>query len=181
MYFKSFLMVLFTLIFLNGCSTKGGPGSLLGYSSTISTQEVNEAFAKVFPLQKKSSFGMISLKRALLKPATESDRVALSVAFAMTSFEIPEGIEGVLTLSAGLRYDSKTKKIFLKEVTPLGIQFSNASLQEYVSKGTRSALNVIAMRELSDVEIYQMTESFSVRFIKKITVDKGKISVRYGF
>ena len=177
---RSVFISLFFLFSLTGCSTKSGPGSLLGYSSTISTEEVNDAFSKVFPLQKKSSFGTITFTRALLKPAMESDRVALSVAFSLTSFEIPEGIEGALTLSAGLRYDPKTKKVFLKEVTPIGVQFSNTSLAEYVSKGARSALNVIAMRELSNIEIYQMKESFSARFIKNITVHKGKIVVQYG-
>ena len=177
---RSFFTSLLILSFFTGCSTKSGPGSLLGYSATISTEEVNNAFAKVFPLQKKSSFGTIAFKRALLKPANESDRVALSVAFGLTSFEIPEGIEGVLTLSAGLRYDPRSKKISLKEVTPLGVQFSNASLAEYVSKGAKSALNVIAMKALSDIEIYQMKESFSARFIKSITVNKGKIVVQYG-
>jgi len=180
MHLKLFFVIFLSLFFFSGCTTKSGPGSLLSYSSSISTQEVNEAFAKVFPLQKKSSFGKITFQRALLKPSSESDRVALSVAFAMTSFEIPEGIEGVLTLSAGLRYNTKSKKVFLKEVTPLGIQFSNAALSQYVSKGARSALNVIAMRELSDVEIYQMKTSFSARFIKNITVQKGKIVVLYG-
>ncbi len=178
--FRSVFILLFIIFSITGCSTKGGPGSLLGYSSTISTEEINEAFYKVFPLKKKSSFGTITFTKALLKPSSESDRVALSVAFGLTSFEIPEGIEGVLTLTAGLRYDPQTKKVFLKEVTPVDAQFSNTSLAEYVSKGARSALNVIAVRELSNIEIYQMKESFSARFIKNITVYKGKIVIQYG-
>ncbi len=180
MYLKSIFIFFLTIVFLTGCSVKSGPGSLLEYSSSISTEEVNDAFSKAFPIKKKSSFGTISLKRALLKPATESNRMALSVAFGLTSFEIPEGIEGVLTLSAGLRYDQRSKKIYLKEVTPVGVQFEDASLAKYVSKGARSALNVIAMRELSDIEIYQVKESFSARFIKNITVSKGKIIIHYG-
>jgi len=168
------------LLMLSGCSSTGGPASLLGYRSTISTAEINEALAKAFPLERKSSFGKVVLRQALLKPTEASDRVALSVAFGLTSFEIPEGIDGVLTLSAGLRYDPRSKKIYLKEVTPQGVQFANSALAEYVSKGARSALNVIAMRELSTIEIYQLKESFSARFIKNITVDKGKIVIRYG-
>jgi len=181
MYFRSFLSLLMVLFFFNGCSSKGGPGSLLSYTSTISIEEINQAFAKVFPLQKKSSFGNVSLKRARLIPSSKSDRVILSVAFGLTSFEIPEGIDGSLTLSAGLRYDPKTKKIFLKEVTPAGTAFKDSSLSQYVSRAARSALNVIALRELTDIEIYQVKESFSARFIKNITVDKGKIVIRYGF
>ncbi len=181
MHYRSLFAFFLILFSLSGCSMKNGPLSLLSNETTISTQEVNEAFAKVFPIRKKSSFGTIAFKRALLRPSTESDKVALSVAFGLTSFEIPEGIEGVLTLSAGLRYDPRTKKIYLKELIPVGVRFNDTALSQYVSKGARSALNVIAMRELSDIEIYQVKESFSARFIKNITVSKGKIVIQYGF
>jgi len=181
MRFKSLLTLFSVILFLSGCNVNNTPLSLLNYRTTISIEEVNDAFAKVFPLQKKSSFGAIALKKALLRPSSESDRVALSVAFGLTSFEIPEGIEGALTLSAGLRYDPSTKKIYLKEVTPIDVRFNDNALAEYVSKGARSALNVIAMRELSDIEIYQVKKSFSARFIKNITVSKGKIVLQYGF
>ncbi|NKQ41373.1 MAG: DUF1439 domain-containing protein [Sulfurovum sp.] len=179
MYRKLLLPLFLAAFFFSGC-VKNTPLSLFAQKTTISTENVNEALAKVFPIQKKSSFGSVALKRAILIPARESSKVALSVGFGLTSFEIPEGIDGVLTLSAGLRYDPKTKKIYLKEVTPIGVNFGNPSLSEYVSKGARTALNVIAMRELSDIEIYQVKESFSARFIKHIKVDKGKIVIEYG-
>ena len=181
MHYKLPFISFFAALFFVGCSMSNTPLSLLTHETTISTEEVNDAFAKVFPLQKKSSFGSIAFRRALLRPSSESDKVALSVAFGLTSFEIPEGIEGALTLSAGLRYDPATKKIYLKEVTPVGVRFNDNSLAQYVSKGAKSALNVIAMRELSDIEIYQVKKSFSARFIKNITVSKGKIVLQYGF
>ncbi len=180
MYFKPLLTFFLAILFLSGCSVSNTPLSLISHKTTISTEEINDAFARVFPVQKKSSFGAIAFKRALLKPSSESDRVALSVALGLTSFEIPEGIEGVLTLSAGLRYDPHTKKIYLTEVTPIGVRFNDASLAQYVSKGAKSALNVIAVQVLSDIEIYQVKESFSARFIKNITVSKGKIVLEYG-
>ena len=179
MYLKSSLSIFIALFFLNGCSVKESPLSLLSYTKTISIEEINNALSKVFPIQKKSAVGSIGLKRALLHPSQKSDKMSLSVAFTLTSFEIPEGIDGVLSLSAGLRYDPKTKKIYLKELTPLGAQFSNASLVEYISKGAKSALSIIAVRELSDIEVYQMKESFSAKFIKSISVLGGKITIQY--
>ena len=180
MRYKTLLTFFLAALLFSGCSLSNTPLSLIHHKTTISTEEMNDAFAKVFPIQKKSSFGSVSLRRALLRPSSESDRVALSVAFGLTSFEIPEGIEGALTLSAGLRYDPRSKKIYLKEVTPVDIRFNDTSLAQYVSKGARSALKMIAMRELSDIEIYQVKESFSARFIKNITVSKGKIVLEYG-
>ena len=180
MQFRSFIIVLLVSFFFSGCSVSNTPLAFISHKTTISTEEVNEAFAKVFPMRKKSSFGAVAFRRALLKPSSESDRVALSVAFGMTSFEIPEGIEGALTLSAGLRYDPKSKKIYLKELTPIDILFNDTSLSKYVSKEAKTALNVIALRSLSDIEIYQVKESFSARFIKNISVSKGKIVLEYG-
>jgi len=180
MYFRALFFLIGIFFFFSGCSSKSTPGSLLGYTTTISTEEVNQALSKAFPREKKSSFGKVVLKNAILEPSTESDKVMLALSFGLTSFEIPEGIDGKMGLSAGLRYDPKSRKIYLKEVTPAGIQFGNKSLANYVSKGARSALNVIAMRELSDIEVYQVKEGLTARFIKDITVDKGKIVVRYG-
>ena len=180
MSYRLLLVFLLTMFFSSGCSMQNSPLSLLGHKTTISTTEINDAFAKVFPIQKKSSFGTIVLREAILRPSTESEKVALSVAFGLTSFEIPEGIDGRLTLTAGLRYDPRSKKIYLKEVVPIGAKFNDNSLAQYVSKGARSALNVIAMRELLDIEVYQVKKSFSARFIKNITVSKGKIVIQYG-
>ena len=180
MYLRSIFTFFLVSFFFSGCSVSNTPLAFISHKTTISTEEVNDAFAKVFPMRKKSSFGAVAFNRALLKPSTESDRVALSVAFGMTSFEIPEGIEGALTLSAGLRYDPKSKKIYLKEVTPVDVLFNDASLSKYISKEAKAALNVIAMRALSDVEIYQVKESFAARFIKNISVSKGKIVLEYG-
>ena len=180
MHYKALLAFFLAALFFSGCSMSGTPLSIIPHKTTISTVEINDAFAKVFPIQKKSSFGSVALKRALLRPSSESNKVALSVAFGLTSFEIPEGIEGALTLSAGLRYDPHSKKIYLKEVTPVDVRFNDDSLAQYVSKGARSALKIIAMRELSDIEVYQLKESFSARFIKNIAVSKGKIVLEYG-
>ena len=115
MSYRLLLAFLLTIFFSSGCSIQNTPLSLLSHKTTISTAEVNDAFAKVFPIQKKSSFGTIVLREAILRPSTESEKVALSVAFGLTSFEIPEGIDGRLTLSASLRYDPRSKKIYLKK------------------------------------------------------------------
>jgi len=172
--------LLLVLLSLTSCGIQDTPLSLLSHRTTISTQEVNEALAKAFPIQKRSSFGTIAFYQTVLKPSEEGNRVALSITFVLTSFEIPEGIEGTLTLSAGLRYDPHSRKIYLKEITPAGVHFNDNTLSQYVSNGARSALNVIAMREFSDIEIYQAKESFYARFIKNITVSKRNIVIRYG-
>lgn len=177
---KTLLTSFLLIFFLSGCSVNDTPLSLIDYKTTISTKKVNAVVSKHFPLQKKSSFGSILFKRALLKPYNENDRIGLNVSFVLTSFEIPEGIEGVLALSAGLRYNPENNKIYLEDIVFEGANFSDVVLAKYVSKGARSALSVITMREFSGIEIYQVKKSFSVRFIKNVSVRKGKMVIRYG-
>ncbi len=177
----SVVLLFLVLLSFSGCRVENTPLSLFKGKTKISTEEMNDAFAKVFPIKKKSSFGSVVLQRAILIPSRDTNKVMISLGFGLTSFEIPEGIDGVMTLSAGLRYDPRTKKIYFKEVTPVDIRFENASLVEYVSDTARSALKVIAMRELSDIELYQIKESFTAKFIKNITVHKGNIVIEYGF
>lgn len=180
MKYRVYLTFFLLIFFLSGCSVSDTPLSLLSYKKTVSMDEVNTAVSKLFPLKRKSSFGSVVFKRVLLKPFNESNRIGLSVSFVLTSFEIPEGIEGVLTLSSGLRYDPQNKKIHLVDVLSAGARFGDTVLAQYVSRGARSALNAIAMREFSGMEIHQIKESFAVRFIKSISVRKGKIVIQYG-
>lgn len=174
------LIFILTAFLLSGCGVRKSPLSLLSHKTTLSSEEVNEAFSKAFPVRKKSSVGSIVLKRAVLRPALNGDKVALSVGVSLKTFEIPEGIDGVLSLSGRLSYDPRSKKIYLVEVTPQGVEFNDPILSSYVTRSAKSALNVIAMRELSNVEIYKIKKGFSARFIKDVTVKKGKIVIEYG-
>jgi len=36
------------------------------------------------------------------------------------------------------------------------------------------------MKELSDMEIHQMEDTFTARFVKSISVSNGKINILYG-
>lgn len=174
------LIVAFVAIFtLVGCSVEKSPLSLLSHKKTISIKDINEKFTKSFPINKKPSFGFVSFKKAMIKASDKDDSVAISVAFRLTSFEIPEGIDGAMILSGGLRYDAKSKKILLKDVTPRNIRYSDASLAEYVSKEVSSTLNVLIMRELTDIEVYKI-DGISSGFIRKVKIEKGNIFVEYG-
>jgi len=113
MYFKKLFYLSIAMFFLNGCISNSNPSSLLSYNSTIEMSQVNSTLAKIFPISKKTAVGSVGFQRALLRPGSSSDKLALSVSFNIKSFAISEGIEGVLTLSAGLRYDPQTKKLFL--------------------------------------------------------------------
>jgi len=177
---RLFFYLIVSLFFLTGCG-KGGPDAgLLSYTSRISTDEINAELLKVTPIKRRSTFGSFSINRATIQPASAGDRVNLMVQFSLTTFEIPEGADGTLAVSSGLRYDPETKQIFLTDLRPGVMRFANASLSEYVSKSTRSAINAIVTKVFKDIPLHQMNSSFKARFIKKVAVYKGDIVIVYG-
>ena len=179
---KHFVLYLTVLVFvLSGCGSSGGPDAgLLSYTSKISTDEVNTELTQVTPIKRRSTFGSFAINRVSIQPAASGDRVALMSQFALTTFEIPEGVDGTLAMSSGLRYDPETKQIFLADIRPGVMRFSNASLANYVSKSTRKAINTIVAKTMRDIPIHQMGSSFSAKFVKKVTVFKGNIVIVYG-
>jgi len=177
---KLYISMILSVFILIGCTSNKNTDGLLSYQSEIPNSDINDALAKVFPLKKKTAAGTIGLKRAMLSPAVDSNKVRLSVGFSLSNFAIPEGVDGIITLSSGLRYDQSSKKIFLTDVTPANISFANDTIIKYVSKAAKTAIGVVAKKELNDIEIYQLDSTFTARFIKYISVKSGKIIVHYG-
>jgi hypothetical protein len=180
MHKRSLLYLAVSLFFFAGCGGEGPDAGLLSYSSKIPTEQVNTELVKATPIKRRSTFGSFALNRAEIHPAAGGDRVALVTRFALTTFEIPEGVEGTMASSCGLRYDKETRQIFLTNIRPGVMQFKNKSLSEYVSKSTRKAIGSIVSKVFSDIPIHQMDSSFSAKFVKKIVVYKGDIVVVYG-
>jgi hypothetical protein len=177
---RLFFYLTVSLFVLTGCGGDGPDAGLLSYTSKIPTEKINAELLKVTPIKRRSTFGSFAINRASIHPAANDDRVALLTKFSLTTFEIPEGVEGTLAASCGLRYDTKTKQIFLTEIRPGVMRFSNAALSEYVSKSTRKAVGSVVSKVFGDIPIHQMDSSFSAKFVKKVAVHKGNIVIVYG-
>jgi hypothetical protein len=180
MHKRLLLYFAISLFFFTGCSGDGPDAGLLSYSSKIPTEKVNAELLKVTPIKRRSTFGSFAINRAEIHPAAEGDRVALVTRFALTTFEIPEGVDGSLAASCGLRYDKESKQIYLTDIRPGVMHFANKSLSEYVSKSTRKAIGTITAKVFADIPIHQMDSSFSAKFVKKIVAYKGNIVIVYG-
>jgi hypothetical protein len=164
---------------LSGCG-KGPDAGLLSYSKVIKTETINAELAKATPISRRSTFGSFRINRAEIQPTTQEDRLMLATQFSLTTFEIPEGIDGTLAASCGLRYDPQTKQIFLTDIRPGVMHFSNASLAEYVSKGAKQGIGAVVSKVFADIPVYQLEKSFGAKFIKKVAVHKGNIVLVYG-
>jgi len=180
MAIRTALTLMIGLFILNGCGGGGPDAGLLSYTSVIKTEKINAELSKVTPISRRSTFGSFRINRAGIQPGKSGDRVLLSTGFSLTTFEIPEGVDGSLLASCGLRYDPKTKQIFLTDIQPKGIRFANASLAEYVSKGAKNGISSIVKKVFADIPIYQMDSSFGAKFVKKVGVYKGNVVIVYG-
>ena len=176
---RVWMVLLFALLLVHGCGEGPGAG-LLSYTKVIKTEEVNTDLAQAMPISRRSTFGSFRINRADVQPAQSGERVVLNTNFSLTTFEIPEGIDGTLSASCGLRYDPKTRQIFLTDIKPGSLQFGNASLAEYVSSGARQGIHTIIKKVFTDIPIYQLDSKYAAKFIKKITAYKGNIVIVYG-
>jgi len=180
MNIRIWLWVFASLFLLNGCG-KSPDAGLLSYTKVIKTDAVNAELARVTPISRRSTFGSFRINRAEIQPsATRDDRVILMTNFSLTTFEIPEGIDGTLAASCGLRYDKQTRQIFLTDIRPGMMRFGNASLAEYVSQDARRGIGTIVAKVFKDIPIYQLDSSFGAKFVKKVGVHKGNIVIVYG-
>jgi hypothetical protein len=179
MRFRILSILILSAALFQGC-TKGPDAGLLSYSKVIKTETINTELLKVTPISRRSTFGSFRIIRAEIQPTTQDDRVMLVTPFALTTFEIPEGNEGTLTSSCGLRYDPQSKQIFLTDIRPGAMRFNNASLAEYVSKGAKKGIGSGVAKVFGDIPIYQLEKSFGAKFIKKVGVHKGNIVLGYG-
>ncbi len=175
------LLPVVLVVFLTSCGSEVAPDAgLLSYTSVIKTEKVNQELASAMPISRRSTFGSFTINNASIAPGKSGDRVALLTNFSLTTFEIPEGVDGSLAASCGLRYDKETKQIFLTDIRPGALRVNNPSLAEYVSKGAKNGVRSIVKKVFSDIPIYTMDKSFTAKFIKKIAVHKGNIVIVYG-
>jgi hypothetical protein len=165
---------------MGGCGESTPDAGLLSYTSVIKTDKINQELSQATPISRRSTFGSFTINSASIVPGRSGNRVVLMTNFSLTTFEIPEGVEGALVASCGLRYDKQSRQIYLTDIRPGALRVDNASLAEYVSKGAKSGIKSIVRKVFSDIPIYTMDKSFAAKFVKKIGVYKGNIVVVYG-
>jgi len=105
--------------------------SLMSVTSTI--------FALFFPgrhgkslLTAKLFFGAcMMVKCATQRTIFSLPTLTVAAKFTLTTFEIPEGIDGLCLLKGGLRYDPATHQIYFKDLRPVRMEFANPALTKY--------------------------------------------------
>jgi hypothetical protein len=172
-----YVLALIFVFLLTGCSQK--ITDFFGKTEEIPLAKIDENIRKAMPVVRKGSFGSLKIIAASNQPAVDEKRLEVMTKFILTSFEIPEGIDGIITCRAGLRYDPEQKVFYYSDLNASRIVFGNKSLEEYVSPAARQAIPGLVADVLMRIPIYRMDPSFSASRIKKLGIVKEKLLVEF--
>jgi hypothetical protein len=161
---------------MSGCGTAPGLG---GSDQVIPLSQVELNLQKRFPVKRKGSFGTVKIVGMALQPGTEGKGIEVPVKFILTSYEIPEGIEGLVTYQAGLRYAPETRTLYLNDLKPLRLSFGNPSLEEYVSSSARKGVVSLVASAVESLPMQTMPEGFRARKVEKFSVQKENLMVDF--
>jgi len=159
-----------------------GCGHIPGFGSTeqvIPLTQVDQRMKQRLPITRKASFGSVKIVGVALQPGTEGKEMEASAKFILTSFEIPEGIEGIITYRADLRYAPGNRSLYLGTLKPLRLTFANPSLEEYVSARARKGIESVVASVLRTLPIQTLPESTRVKKIKKFAIQKETLRVDF--
>ncbi|WP_456393402.1 hypothetical protein [Nitratifractor sp.] len=114
-----------------------------------------------------------------MQAGSKPGRLEIPVRFVLTSYEIPEGIEGMIVYEGGLRYSPEDRGLYLAGLKPQRLVFGNSSLEEYVSPGAKRGIAKVIASELAARPIKRMPTSFQATQVKDFHLEKGMLSITF--
>jgi hypothetical protein len=181
---KSVVVVVLLGLF-SGCVGVDPQGR--GYSIAIPMSMINSALADNFPVKQKVRYGVMSGMLNIQDPSilgkSGSNKLGVGTAFKFTNMLIPRGITGKINLASGVRYDAKTKNLFLANPMVNELKFQNFSMSKYLTPQMRNAIGVVIANAVARKPIYNLSKSSRMAsgLVKGIDVRNGQVFVTFGF
>ncbi len=170
------------LLFVSGCSWQ--QEELSDTTSSISTEimydEITEKLNSALPREEKLEFGTIKILGAMVEEGETPQRVTMRVKFVVVTFEIPEGLEGEVTLDCSIVYNTQAKVLYIKDPKVVEIVYADASLIDYLPQKAKDAIGSVVVEQISLLPLYKFSSAFIARYIEDITADKDKLIIKYG-
>ncbi len=180
------IMVLMGL--LGGCVGVDPQGR--GYSVAIPMSMINSTLADNFPISQKVSYGLVSglvnIEDPTILGKSGSDKLGVGTAFKFTNMFVPKGIVGKINLASGVRYDAKSKNLFLASPMVNELKFQNFSMAKYLTAEMRNAIGLVIANAVARKPIYNINKSSTLSsmgsgLVKGIDVRNGQVFVTFGF
>ncbi|NKQ38654.1 MAG: DUF1439 domain-containing protein [Methanosarcinales archaeon] len=152
-----------------------------GYTFTVPMGMINSSLAEQFPLKESRSFGTVEMLDPNILGQAGSDKLSIGTGFNITSMLLPNGLGGNLTLSSGVRFDPKTKNLYLDNPMVQDLKFQDFSLAKYLTTDMRNALGLLIAETISKKPIYNISKAgMGSSFVNGIDVRNGQIVLTFG-
>jgi len=173
----AFIILIFVTV---GCTTSLPTLPTFGLGEKeFSLTSIDEQLQGQLPRSKKTSFGTLKLLGVALQPGAEDKDLEVLAKFVLVSYEIPEGIEGVVGYKAALRYNPKTRALQLGDLQATKLNFGNPSLEEYVSSAARRGIPREVAALLREMTLQRMPEGFRANRVGAFRVRNDKLFVDF--
>jgi hypothetical protein len=171
---RAFVISTLLLILFNGC---GGLGlsSLGEEKKEITLDKINLYLKKSLPKRMKASFGKMKITAISALPGDKKNSLDFMVYFNIVTFEIPEGLDGSVTMSSSLRFTPYNHLLYPKDINVTNLSFANQSLIEYVSNRAKTSIPKLAKAFLSSKDIYSLPTIKAKKLSKFETTPDGKL------
>ncbi len=107
------------------------------------------------------------------------DKLQLIWEFNFSNFLIPNGIKGAVSLSSGVRFDSRDSGLYLTSPMIDELKFQNFSLSQYITPQMRNMIGDLIAQQLMQKPIYRMN-NMGASFVRGVAVRNGNLVVTVG-
>jgi len=150
-----------------------------GYSVAVPMSMVSNTLAEQFPVKESRAFGTVEMKDATILGKEGTDKLAIGTNFGISSMLYDLG--GSLKLSSGVRFDPKTKNLYLANPMVEELKFQDFSLAKVLTDDMRSALGLLIAETLSKKPIYNISKAgMGSSFVRGIDIRQGQIFLTFG-
>jgi len=152
-----------------------------GYSVAVPMSMVNNTLAEQFPVKESRSFGTVEMKDATILGQQGNDKLSIGTGFNVSGMLLPNNLGGSLKLSSGVRFDPKTKNLYLANPMVEELKFQNFSLAKYLTNDMRNALGLLIAETISKKPIYNISKAgMGSSFVRGIDIRNGQIFLTFG-
>jgi len=177
---KALVALLLITVFISGCI--GVDPQTGNYSMKIPMTLLNEQVKREFPLKQKMEYGTLHLSDATLGSSKKKDKAEIKVAFNFTNFLMPSGIHGAIAITSGVRYDSETKNLYLKDPMLDKLELQNSSLAKMITPSIKQEIFKIVAEVVTQYPVYNLKNSAGMAssFVKDITIKDRNLYLNFG-
>ncbi len=168
------LISIFSMVLI-GCATQPKKSPKQDNSFELTLKEINRVISSKMPITQKVGENSIKIVSAEVeRDGKTKDGVVIEADFVYTSFEIPEGIAGQITLKGKLLHNREDNNLYLYGLQAKEYIFADKKLSEYLKDSDKKLIEQMVSGELSLIPLYHISPK-----IKRVNISKDKISMTY--